>query len=151
MLIGIIGYVALSRPLDPLRQRRDLFCVEGDERAPLALVSWGSTAGVCREALRLATAKGLQVKLLSPLLLYPVAEDIYRDFFFSVKAGLVVEQSHQGQLYRLLRMFIDVPPGLRAFCRSGANPFQPAEIVARLEDAARGLQGLVENEGIRQQ
>ena len=29
-----------------------------------------------------------------------------------MQRGLVVEQSHQGQLYRLLRMFVDVPRGV---------------------------------------
>ena len=51
-----------------------------------------------------------------------------------MRAGLVVEMSHQGQLYRLLRCFIDVPASVRSLSRSGANPFQPREIVASLRD-----------------
>ena len=128
------------RKLLPLRSRKDLFRVEGDESAPLALVSWGSTAGVCREALRLARGEGLAVKLLVPWLLYPIADEIYRGFFSSVKAGIVVEQSQQGQLYRVLRMELDLPRGLRSFCRPGANPFRPTEVVAALRDAALDLQ-----------
>jgi 2-oxoglutarate ferredoxin oxidoreductase subunit alpha len=123
--------------LAPLCARADLFRVEGDADAPLALVSWGSSAGVCREALRLARADGLPVKLLVPYLLFPVAEEVYARFFRSVRVGLVVEQSHLGQLHRVLRMFVDLPPGVRPFCRSGANPFQPAEVVARLRDVAQ--------------
>jgi 2-oxoglutarate ferredoxin oxidoreductase subunit alpha len=121
------------RKLDPLRERDDLFRVEGDVNAPFALVSWGSSAGVCREAFALATAKGLPVKLLVPYLLYPINEGIYRRFFANVTAGLVVEQSYLGQLYRVLRMMIDVPAAVRSFCRSGANPFRPTEIVEALE------------------
>jgi len=128
------------RKLAPLKRRRDLFHVEGDPRAPLALVAWGSIAGVCREALVRAREKGLNVKLLVPWLLYPVAEEVYRDFFAGVRAGLVVELSFQGQLYRLLRMFVDVPAGVTAFCRSGANPIQPREVVAQLHAAALALQ-----------
>lgn len=128
------------RKLDPLLQRRELFSFEGDPDAKLALVSWGSTAGVCREALALARSQGLAVKLLVPTLIYPVAEEIYRDFFRSVRAGLVVELSHQGQLYRILRMHIDLPAGMRALCRSGANPFSPREVAQKLQDAAMALQ-----------
>ena len=80
------------------------------------------------------------MKLLVPRLLYPVAEEIYRDFFASVRAGLVVELSHQGQLYRILRMFVDVPDGVVSFSRSGANPFQPGELVTRLRSVAIALQ-----------
>lgn len=128
------------RKLAPLKQRRDLFHVEGNPRAPLALVGWGSIAGVCREAYERATADGLDVKLMVPWLLYPIAEEVYKDFFATVKAGLVVELSYQGQLYRILRMFVDVPSGVTPYCRSGANPIQPREVVSQLRAAALSLQ-----------
>jgi 2-oxoglutarate ferredoxin oxidoreductase subunit alpha len=125
---------------DRLRKRDDLFRIEGEASAPLALVSWGSSAGVCREALALAAAQGLRVKLLVPYLLYPINEGLYRRFFATAKAGLVVEQSYLGQLYRLLRMMLDVPAGLKSFGRSGASPFSPAEIVRELQSHALALQ-----------
>jgi len=123
------------RKLDALREYSDLFEVDGDADSDLALISWGSSAGVCREAVQRARAAGLRVKLLIPYLLYPVIEERYRDFLIGVRAGLVVEQSYQGQLYRILRMFLDLPGELTSLARCGANPFQPAEIVARLRDA----------------
>jgi 2-oxoglutarate ferredoxin oxidoreductase subunit alpha len=127
------------RKLAPLARRHDLFDREGDPQAPLALVSWGSTAGACRDALRRGQAEGLVVKLLVPRLLYPIAEETYGEFFASMRAGLVVEQSQQGQLYRLLRMFLDVPPGLASMARPGASPFLPGEIVTRLRALAAAL------------
>ncbi len=126
--------------LDPLRNRADLFELVGDPQAPIGIVSWGSTAGVCREAVMKANAEGLNVKLLIPYLLYPISEQIYRDFFASVKAGLAVELSFQCQIYRLLRMFVDVPAGFVPLARSGANPFAPKEVLALLRDMALGLQ-----------
>ncbi|MGO8699392.1 MAG: 2-oxoacid:acceptor oxidoreductase subunit alpha [Limisphaerales bacterium] len=117
---------------NPLRDRRDLFALEGDPDAPFALVSWGSVAGVAREAVRLARAEGLRVKLLVPTLLYPVSEPVYQEFFGSVTQGLFIEQSFQSQLYRLVRMFVDVPVLVKPFARSGSNPFLPAEVLQRL-------------------
>ena len=121
------------RKLGPLQERTDLFERYGPADAPIALVSWGSSAGVAREAFELARARSLPVKLLVPYLLYPVAEQVYRQFFASVDRGLVLELSHQGQLHRILRMFVDLPPGVISFARSGAQPFRAEEIVARLE------------------
>lgn len=118
--------------LEPLKAKKELFRHFGDPDATIGLVSWGSSAGHAREAMELAREKGLKVKLLVPYLVYPVAEQVFRDFFASVKVGLVVELSHQGQLYRVLRMFVDLPPGVQSFCRSGANPFQPVEVLNRL-------------------
>ncbi len=126
--------------LDPLKRRRDLFVVAGDADAPVGLISWGSLAGVAMEALRIARAEGLHVKLLVPKLLYPVSREVYQEFFASVKAALVVEQSHQGQLHRVIRMHVDVPDGVESFAKSGANPIVAAEIVARVRELALGLQ-----------
>jgi len=128
------------KKLQPLKQRRDLFIVAGDADAPVALISWGSVAGVALEALQLARDAGLRVKLLIPQLLYPISEEIYRDFFASVQAGLVVEQSHQGQLYRVIRMFIDMPPGVTSMVKSGANPILVSEVLARVREMAMELQ-----------
>ena len=128
------------KKLDPLKERADLFEVTGDPNAPLALVAWGSVAGVCREALELARAQGLNVKLLVPYLLYPVAEGAYRDFFRSVQKGFIVEQTHLSQYYKLLRMHLDLPKGVRSMARSGANPFLPGELVVALHHLLSELQ-----------
>lgn len=125
---------------NPLKHRHDLFTVEGDPDAPVGLVSWGSVAGVAREALRLARAEGLQVKLLVPRLVYPVAEPVYQDFFASVRRGLFVEQSFQAQLYRLVRMYVDFPAQVKAFARSGSNPILPSEVLKQLREMVVALQ-----------
>jgi 2-oxoglutarate ferredoxin oxidoreductase subunit alpha len=126
---------------NPLKNRRDLFTVEGDPDAPIGMVSWGSVAGVAREALRLAQAEGLQVKLLVPRLLYPVAEPVYQDFFASVQRGLFVEQSHQAQLYRIVRMHVDFPAEVKSFAKSGSNPILPSEVLERLRKMVSAIQG----------
>jgi 2-oxoglutarate ferredoxin oxidoreductase subunit alpha len=128
------------RKFNSLRERRDLFVVEGDPEAPIALVSWGSVAGVAREALQLAQAEGLHTKLLVPKLLYPIAETVYQDFFASVKRGLFVEQSFQAQLYRLVRMYVDFPFGIKPLAKSGSNPIQPFEVLERLREMAVAIQ-----------
>jgi 2-oxoglutarate ferredoxin oxidoreductase subunit alpha len=128
------------RKLAPLKARPDLFFTEGPGDAPMAVIAWGSLAGVALEARRAAEREGLRVKALIPRLLFPVSEPIYQDFFASVKRGLVIEQSHQGQLFRLIRMFVDVPRGLESMSRSGSNPIVAAEVVARLEAQRRALQ-----------
>jgi 2-oxoglutarate ferredoxin oxidoreductase subunit alpha len=125
------------KKMDPLKRRRDLFVVEGDADAAVGLISWGSVAGVALEALQLARAEGLKVKLLIPKLLYPVAEEIYQEFFASLRRCLVLEQSHQGQLHRLIRMWVPVPPEFGSLAKSGSNPITPAEVLAEIRRLAR--------------
>jgi 2-oxoglutarate/2-oxoacid ferredoxin oxidoreductase subunit alpha len=129
-----------THKLESLKSRRDLFSIEGDPDAPIALVSWGSTAGVAREAAAMARGEGIRLKVLIPRLLYPVSEEIFGDFFASVRAGLVVEQSHQGQLYRIIRMYVDVPRGVQSFARSGSNPITPGEILERVRAMVTTMQ-----------
>jgi 2-oxoglutarate ferredoxin oxidoreductase subunit alpha len=52
----------------------------------------------------------------------------------------VVEQSHQGQLYRVIRMFVDLPANVWPFKRSGSNPILPPAVLGRLERLALELQ-----------
>jgi 2-oxoglutarate ferredoxin oxidoreductase subunit alpha len=128
------------RKLNPLKQRKDLFVIEGDLDAKIGLIGWGSVAGVLREAIQIAKTRGIKVKLLVPLLLYPIAEEIYADFFSGLKKGLIVEQSHQGQLFRILRMYVNVPAGVESFCKNGANPILASEIAERLRRMVMDLQ-----------
>jgi 2-oxoglutarate ferredoxin oxidoreductase subunit alpha len=128
------------RKLNPLKSRRDLVEIVGDADAPIGVVSWGSVAGVAREGVERARRKGIRVKLIVPRLLFPVTQMVYDEFFASVRAGFVVEQSHLGQLYRLLRMYIDMPRGIESFARSGSNPFSAREIADRLASIAQAVQ-----------
>jgi 2-oxoglutarate ferredoxin oxidoreductase subunit alpha len=129
-----------TKKFDPLKDRKDLFEVTGNPDAPIAMIAWGSVAGVCREALLMAKEQGIDVKLLVPYLLYPVAEGAYNDFFASVQKGLVIEQTHLAQFHKLLRMHLDLPKGLKSLARSGANPFLPGEIVVALNHLLSELQ-----------
>jgi 2-oxoglutarate ferredoxin oxidoreductase subunit alpha len=128
------------RKFQPLKARRDLFLLEGSQDAPLGVISWGSVAGVAIEAVRIAAAQGIKVKLLVPRLLYPISEEVFQDFFLSVKRGLVVEQNHQSQLYRLIRMFVDVPRGIETLAKSGSNLITPGELVDRIRRISLALQ-----------
>jgi 2-oxoglutarate ferredoxin oxidoreductase subunit alpha len=77
--------------LEPLQRRSDLFQIEGDATAPLALVSWGSVAGVARRRSAWPGAK-VPGEALVFRLLYPVAE---RCTDSSRGKAASSEQSHQ--------------------------------------------------------
>jgi 2-oxoglutarate ferredoxin oxidoreductase subunit alpha len=121
----------------PLQHRRDLFFVEGEPDATIGMISWGSVAGIALEALRRVRAEGIEIKFLVPKLIYPIAEEIYRDFFASLTRCIVIEQSHQGQLHRLIRMWADVPQEFTALARSGANPISPDDVVNHIRAMTR--------------
>ena len=63
-----------------------------------------------------------------------MAEPVYQDFFASVQRGLFIEQSYQAQLYRLVRMYVDLPALVKPLAKSGSNPILPAEVLERLRE-----------------
>ncbi len=128
------------KKLAPLKHREDLFVIEGDEEATVGVISWGSVGGVALEAVRHARAEGIKVKLMLPKLLYPVAEEIYQDFFASLRKCIVIEQSHQGQLHRIIRMSVAVPDEFLSLAKSGSNPISPLEVYEKIREMALALQ-----------
>ncbi len=127
------------RKFGPLQRREDLFDHAGPDDAPLGLIAWGSVAGIVREGVERAIAEGAAVKLLVPRLLYPVAAPIYGAFFRSMSRCVVIEQSHQGQLHKLLRMWVPVPGAFESVAKDGSNPFSPEEVHSIIR--ARAISG----------
>jgi 2-oxoglutarate ferredoxin oxidoreductase subunit alpha len=105
--------------------------IEGD--GELAIVSWGSTASVVREALRrLPDDLAAKMKLISMRLLLPVRQDEMAVALDGVKRLIVIEQNHTGQLYRFLRGWYDLPADVDTWHRPGPDVFRPGEITAKL-------------------
>lgn len=105
--------------------------IEGD--GELAIVSWGSTASVVREALqRLPDDLAATLKLISMRLLLPVRQDEMAAALDGVKRLIVIEQNHTGQLYRFLRGWYDLPADVDTLHRPGPDVFRPGEIAAKL-------------------
>jgi 2-oxoglutarate ferredoxin oxidoreductase subunit alpha len=100
--------------------------IEGD--GALAVITWGSLTGAVREAIDRVRGKGLDVRLISPRLLFPVQRDRLEAALDGVKRALVVEQSHSGQFYRYLRAHYELPAEVRQLNRPGPLPLRPSEI-----------------------
>ena len=113
------------RKFNPLKNRRDLFVVEGDPEAPIGLVSWGQrgrggagSASAGESGRAACKTAGAQAALSGGGAGLP-------GLFASVERGLFVEQSFQAQLYRLVRMYVDFPPQVTPLAKSGRTRFSP--------------------------
>jgi 2-oxoglutarate ferredoxin oxidoreductase subunit alpha len=89
--------------------------IEGD--GDLAILSWGSTTSVVKEAIgRLPKKLGNRVKLIAPRLLLPVRPDDMAAALAGVSRVMVIEQNHSGQFYRFLRAFYAICLPARRNC-----------------------------------
>jgi 2-oxoglutarate ferredoxin oxidoreductase subunit alpha len=100
----------------------------------LAILTWGSTASVVREALqRLPDKVTGRLKLITLRLLLPVRQEDMAAALDGVNRLLVIEQNHTGQLYRFLRAWYDLPADVDTVHRPGPGVFRPGEIATRID------------------
>ncbi len=100
--------------------------IEGD--GPLAVVTWGSSAGPVREALAQAAADGVEARLIALRLLSPVQPERMAAALAGVERVLVVEQTHSGQFHHYLRAHYDLPAATKSFHRPGPLTIRPGEV-----------------------
>ena len=117
---------------------RDSCLAFGDEKAEIGIVTWGSTAGPVEEAVRIAAEMGFAARALVPRLLNPLPHAELERFFRQVKRVIVPELNFTGQLASVLRSVYRVPTiGL---AKVKGVPMDPSEIVAKIAEAAAGLE-----------
>lgn len=106
--------------------------IRGDGQT--AILTWGSSSAVAREAGARLRSGGCDVKVIALRLLLPASPDKLARELKGVTRVLIVEQSHSGQFYRYLRAFYDIDAETRTLARPGPLPITPAEIVDRIEN-----------------
>ncbi len=105
--------------------------IEGD--GELAVITWGSTATVVNEAIKMLRAKGQKIRLIAPRLLAPAQLEKMAEALDGVNRALVIELSHSEQFYRYLKGYFDLPCPVQSYHRPGPLPFRAEELVSEIE------------------
>ncbi len=106
-----------------------------DGEGELAILTWGSTTSVVREALhRLPAEVSSRTKLISLRLLLPIRKEDMAAALDGVNRLLVIEQNHTGQLYRFLRAWYELPEEVDTLHRPGPGIFRPGEIATKISE-----------------
>lgn len=74
----------------------------GDPEAEVGIITWGSTAGTCTEAVDRLREQGIAVDLIAPKMLWPLPKHQLTPFIEGKKRVLVAEVNYQGQFADLL-------------------------------------------------
>ena len=112
----------------------DLVRIYGNPHPEIGIIGWGSSEGVIREAVEIATGKGYSVGALHPKILYPQPLAKLREFMQGTKAIIIPEVNFTGQFATLLRKrfvydFVQLNKCI-------GLPFSPQEIVTKIEEVA---------------
>lgn len=104
--------------------------LEGD--GPVAVITWGSSTGAVREAVRRLRDSGRSVRLVALRLLSPPQPQQMAAALAGVTRAVIVEQSHSGQFHRYLRAHYDLPPEVHVIARPGPLVLRPGELAERI-------------------
>ncbi len=104
--------------------------LEGE--GPLAVITFGSSAGPVREAVQRAKPQGVELRVIVLRLLAPLQASVLERALEGVQRVMVVEQNHGAQLLQYLRGVADLPGKPASFHRPGPLPLRPADICAAL-------------------
>ena len=103
-----------------------------------AIITWGSATGAAREALQRYADTGGKARLISLRLIAPVQPEKMAEALRGITRAVVVEQSHSGQFYRMLRAFYDLPAKTLSLHQGGPLPFGPQQILDQLKQLNAG-------------
>ncbi|NTW97126.1 MAG: 2-oxoacid:acceptor oxidoreductase subunit alpha [Oscillochloris sp.] len=118
--------------LEPLKASRAYVRRFGDATAKVGIICWGTTAGACRGALRLAQQEGLPLALLQLQMIWPLPVEAIKELIASVEIVLVPELNYQGQLAKLIQAELCTP--VQSFAQYNALPFSRTDILRKVHE-----------------
>lgn len=104
---------------------------EGDE----CVITWGSSAGVVKEAASLLRQRGREIRVIALRLLAPLQRQKLLQALEGAKRVLVVEQNHGGQLFHYLRAEGALPKETESLAQPGPLPIRPGRIIRALMES----------------
>lgn len=103
-----------------------------EEGAEIGVITWGSTIGTVREAVRDAREAGIKVSALYPKLVWPLPHKALAEFSAKHKKILIPEVNKQGQLAKIIASETDIRPV--SYPIYGGMPFTPKMIVDKIKE-----------------
>jgi len=116
------------------RMRKSEVKVETDnlQDAEVALVGYGTSARICKEAMEIARRKGIKVGLVRPITLWPFPEKVIAENVDKLKAFLVIEMS-LGQMVEDVRLATNGKCPVYFYGKPGGGIPEVDVIVERIE------------------
>ncbi|MFQ5560536.1 MAG: 2-oxoacid:acceptor oxidoreductase subunit alpha [Nitrospinota bacterium] len=106
--------------------------IDKDDGAELGLVSFGSTQGAVKDAVKVLRERGHKIASFYPKLLFPFPVNAFKKFNEGLKQVVVPEINYQGQLAEIISAKTGVTP-VKYNIYAGF-PFNPCDIVNRIEE-----------------
>lgn len=108
-----------------------------DKPYKVLLVAYGTTARICKTAIKMLADEGVPVAMLRPITLYPFPDAKCRELAKPAEFVLTVEMS-MGQMVEDVRLAVGLDKPVRFFGRTGGIVPAPEEVVAAVKANLKG-------------
>lgn len=106
----------------------------GPDDAPTTIISWGSTKGPIKEAIKLLQAEGKVVNFMQILYLHPFPKDKVEEVLSKAKKTIIVENNSTSQLSSLIREHT-LRKADHKILKYDGRPFSPTALSERIKEA----------------
>lgn len=128
----------LFRKYDVIKEKEVRYDLFNCEDADLILVAYGTTARICKNAIKLAEAEGLKVGLVRPISLWPFPVEAFEKTIDSTKHGFLTVEMSMGQMVDDVRMAVLGRQPVEFYGRTGGMIPTPEEILGKIKEMAGG-------------
>ena len=128
----------LFRKYDVIKEKEVRYELFNCEDADLILVAYGTTARICKNAIKLAEAEGLKVGLVRPISLWPFPVEAFEKTIDSTKHGFLTVEMSMGQMVYDVRMALLGRQPVEFYGRTGGMIPTPEEILGKIKEMAGG-------------
>ncbi len=107
--------------------------LEGEKKADITILSWGSTRGPILEAMKVLRYQGKKINFLQIIFISPFPSQKVKEVFKKAKKVVVIENNKTGQLAGILREETGLNPDYKLLKYDG-RPFFTHELVEAIND-----------------
>ncbi len=108
------------------------------ENADLILVAYGTTARICKNTMKLAKEKGINLGLIRPITLWPYPTDAFNQTIDQTKFGYLTVEMSMGQMVEDVRLSVEGRKPVYFYGRSGGMIPSPQEILDKAMEIVGG-------------
>lgn len=106
--------------------------------ADLILVAYGTTARICKNAIKIAEAEGLKVGLVRPITLWPFPDKAFEEVLDKTKNGFLTVEMSMGQMVQDVKTAVVGRKPVGFYGRTGGIIPTPEEIVVKIKEMVGG-------------
>jgi len=109
-----------------------------DGEVDLAIVSYGTLARICKNAIKMLEKEGIKVGLIRPITLWPYPKKAFDEVMDKVKGGFISIEMSEGQMVEDVKLSVNGRKPVFFYGRSGGMVPTPAEIAKKIKEIVGG-------------